>query len=74
MSNEIKKVIRWYMKMKTWKVIFAILTPLASGEVIAFFTGVTLPSWVHVVVGVSAAFLLYAKLFIKDENNDGIID
>lgn len=74
MSGEIKKAVRWYQSMKTWKVVMAVLTPVASGEVLAFFAKVELPVWVHTLVGGSALLLLYVKIFVKDENNDGIVD
>lgn len=68
------RVIRWYHRMKTWKVITAILTPIAGGEILVAFNHITLPTWVHVVVGSSAAILLYIKIFVKDVDGDGIID
>lgn len=68
------KVTRWYHRMKTWKVVTAILTPIATGEIIVAFSSVTIPTFVHVVIGVAALILLYIKIFVKDEDGDGIID
>lgn len=68
------KVIKWYQKYNTWNTVLMVLTPISSGELIAFFANIELPSWVHVVVGLCAGVVLYLKMFMKDENHNGIID
>ncbi len=70
------KIVKWYKRAKTWKVTTAILTPIASGEVIVYFSNVELPTFVNVLVGASAIILLYVKTFNigKDDNQNGIAD
>ena len=67
-------VVKWYKKYDTWNRVIAILTPIAGGEIVAAFANVQLPTWVHVVVGFSALALLVLKVFVKDEDGDGILD
>lgn len=66
--------MKWYEKYNNWKTIFLVLTPIASGELLAYFSNVTLPTWVHVLVGCCAVFMFFAKTFIKDDNNNGKVD
>lgn len=66
--------VKWHHKVNTWNKVIMYLSPLAGGEVLALFANFPLPVWVHGVVGVSAAVVLYLKMFVKDENKDGIID
>lgn len=70
------KKIKWHHKVNTWNKVIMYLSPLAGGEVLALFANFPLPTWVHGVVGVSAALVLYLKMFVTnaDKNNDGIID
>lgn len=68
------KPIKWHWKVSSWNKVIMYLSPLAGGEVLALFANFTLPHWVHGVVGVAAAIVLYIKMFVKDENKDGIID
>lgn len=79
MSEKQKKIVsnatpKWFKRMKMWQVITAVLTPIASGELLAFFAKIELPVWVHVTVGVCAVVTFYIKIFIKDVDGDGIID
>lgn len=74
MSDEIKKAVRWYRKMQTWTMIFAILTAIAGGEAFSYFAKIELPAFVHYIVGTCGALLVILKLIIKDVNNDGIVD
>jgi hypothetical protein len=69
-----KKIVKWYKRVKTWKVVLGIITPIASGELLAFFADVVLPTWVHVAVGVAAILAFYLKMVVKDDNNNGIVD
>ncbi len=69
-----KAVPRWYKKMAFWKVATLILAPIASGELLLFFTKFELPTWVHITVGVCAVISFYIKLFVKDEDGDGVVD
>ena len=68
------KVVKFWKRYNTWQTVIKILTPIASGELIAFFVNFELPTWVHVFVGCIAVALFYLKMFVKDENKDGIID
>ena len=68
------KVIKWYKKYNTWNTVLMVLTPISGGEIIAFFSHVEIPVWAHAIVGVCAGLVLYMKMFMKDENNNGIID
>lgn len=66
--------MKWYKKYNTWQTVIKVLTPIASGELLAFFINFELPHWVHIMAGSVAVVLFYLKIFVKDENNDGIID
>lgn len=68
------KVIKWYKKYNTWQTVISVLSPIAGGEVVAFFTGFALPTWVHVTVGFIAVALFYLRMFAVDKNGNGIID
>lgn len=68
------KPIKWHHKVNTWNKVIMYLSPIAGGEIIAFFANVELPKWVHVSVGVVAAVVFYLKLFNKDQNGNGIVD
>jgi len=68
------KKVKWYQKVNSWNKVIMYISPLAGGEVLAFFANVDLPKWVHVAVGVITAFVFYLKMFNKDENKNGIVD
>jgi hypothetical protein len=68
------KKVKWYQKVNSWNKVIMYISPLAGGEVLAFFTNFALPAWVHAVFGVSATVVLYLKMFVKDENKNGVID
>ena len=79
MSERQKRMVsnatpKWFKRMKFWNLVTAVITPVASGEIILLFSHVTLPVWVHSVVGVLAALSIYIKIFIKDVDGDGITD
>jgi hypothetical protein len=61
-------------KIDTWNKVIMVLTPIAGGEIVAFFNNITLPNWAHALVGISAAAVLYLKMFVKDEDRNGIVD
>lgn len=68
------KVVKFWKRYNTWQTVIKVLTPIASGELIAFFAKFELPNWVHGIAGFIAVLLFYLKMFVKDENKDGIID
>jgi membrane protein YqaA with SNARE-associated domain len=68
------KKIKWYHKVNTWNKVIVWLSPVAGGEILALFANVPLPNYVHVIFGCIAAFVFYLKMFVKDENKDGVID
>ena len=68
------KKIKWHWKVSSWNKVIMYLSPIAGGELAAFFTNYALPAWAHAVFGIAATIVLYLKMFVKDENKDGIID
>lgn len=68
-----KNVIKWYRKVKLWQFIAYVLTPFAVlGE--GAILSLNLPWWLHIVVVVAIIATGFNKYYVKDENNDGIID
>lgn len=66
--------MKWYKRYNTWNTVLMILTPIASGEILAMFAHIELPTWVHIAVGIASGLVLYLKMFLKDDNHNGIVD
>lgn len=66
-------MVRWYQKMKFWQFIGYVVAPFAvAGE--GAIIGLDLSPWFHAVVFVAVVVSGFVKFYIKDENNDGIVD
>lgn len=73
MSENVKKAVTWYKKVKFWQFTAYVLTPFAvvgEGAII----GLSLHPALHVVVVVAIGVTGFNKYYVKDENNDGVID
>lgn len=67
------KVVKWYKKMKFWQFLAYILTPfVVAGE--GAIIGLELHWALHILVVVAVIVTGYVRYYIKDENNDGIVD
>lgn len=67
-------IYKWYEKYNTWRTVISVLTPLATGEIAAFYGAITLPEWFHYIAGTAATLVLFVKLVFTDANNNGIVD
>lgn len=63
----------WYKKVRFWKFAAFVLAPFAivgEGAII----GLDLHPAMHFLVIVAVGVVGYDKFYVKDENNDGIVD
>lgn len=67
------RVIRWYQRVKFWQFLAFVLTPFAVLGEGAILT-LDLHWALHIVVVVAIVVVGFNKYYVKDENNDGVID
>lgn len=73
MSENVKKAVTWYKKVRFWQFAAFVLTPFAVLGEGAILT-LNLHWALHIVVVVAIVVTGFNKYYVKDENNDGEID
>lgn len=67
------KVVGWFKKMSFWTKIKAVLVACGAGGEVTILIQDSAPWWHGIVVGATFASILITN-FIKDVNNNGIVD
>lgn len=68
-----KKIVKWYKKMRFWNFVGFIVAPLVIGGEGAIIS-LEGDLWLHLLVFGAICIAGYIKYYVKDENNDGIVD
>jgi len=68
-----KQVVGWYKKMSFWTKIKAVLVACGAGGEITILIQDSAPWWHGIVVGATFVSIVITN-FVKDMNNNGIVD